>query len=51
MGWLQVINYECKNCGKQYLIQAEAEACFDKHKEKKNECLFEFIWQNNSWRQ
>jgi hypothetical protein len=35
MGWLQVINYECKTCGKQYLLQAEAEACFDKHKEKK----------------
>ena len=35
MGWLQVINYECKTCGKQYLLQTEAEACFDKHKEKK----------------
>lgn len=32
MGWLQVINFECKVCGKQHLLKEEAEACFDSHK-------------------
>lgn len=32
MGWLQVMNYACKECGKQYLLKSEAEKCFDSHK-------------------
>jgi hypothetical protein len=31
MGWLQVINFVCKTCGKSFLQEKEAEACFDSH--------------------
>jgi len=31
MGWLQVVNYQCKICGKQHLLKEEAEICYDKH--------------------
>jgi hypothetical protein len=32
MGWLQTICYQCKTCGKEFMIKEEAESCYDSHK-------------------
>jgi len=32
MNWLQAISYECKLCGKMFLIKEQAEVCYDSHK-------------------